>query len=172
MKNDYNSRGRVPDFSNYPDLVVIYLGMQVRTIFGIKTLIGFGPKIDKSGASRPDGLLHYENNIVFKIFPLHIGMRWYWRDIKSLEAYSKSEPHRTWWKNFVKSSGGTGIWHETYHMRGGMESIYGDLGDAPGFGQFMPMRLPRGSMVSRHENYQEPELSHLPVRLPEVEDEK
>jgi hypothetical protein len=28
----------------YPDLVVIYLGMRVNRITGIKTLLGFGPK--------------------------------------------------------------------------------------------------------------------------------
>ncbi|HET6753354.1 MAG TPA: hypothetical protein VFH23_05315 [Jiangellaceae bacterium] len=36
---------KAPDLSGYPDLVVIYLGMRVRTWYGIKTLLGFGPKI-------------------------------------------------------------------------------------------------------------------------------
>jgi hypothetical protein len=30
------------DLSAYPDLVVIYLGMRVNTITGIKTVLGFG----------------------------------------------------------------------------------------------------------------------------------
>ena len=39
---------RTVDLSAYPDLVVIYLGMRVNAITGLKTLIGFGPKISKS----------------------------------------------------------------------------------------------------------------------------
>jgi hypothetical protein len=34
---------RTVDLSGYPDLVVIYLGMRVNTLAGLKTLIGFGP---------------------------------------------------------------------------------------------------------------------------------
>ena len=33
------------DLSKYPDLGAIYLGMRVNRIQGIKTLLGFGPKI-------------------------------------------------------------------------------------------------------------------------------
>ncbi len=69
---------RSVDLSAFPDLVVIYLGMRVRTLTGIKTLIGLGPQIEKAGAGRPDGLLHFENNIIFSLFPPHVGMRWYW----------------------------------------------------------------------------------------------
>lgn len=36
------------DLSSYPDLVVIYLGMRVNAIAGLKTLFGFGPKIGRS----------------------------------------------------------------------------------------------------------------------------
>lgn len=69
------------DLSAYPDLVVIYLGMRVRTLAGVKRLLGLGPQIEKAGGARPDGLLHFENNIIFSLFPLHLGMRWYWRDL-------------------------------------------------------------------------------------------
>jgi hypothetical protein len=62
------------DLSAYPDLVVIYLGMTVNMLAGIKTLFGFGPKIEGSVAARPDGLLLHEN-IFYSLFPLHIGMR-------------------------------------------------------------------------------------------------
>src|SRR2546426_12520358 len=48
--------------------------MRVRTFAGIKTLLGLGPQIDKAGVARPEGLLHFENNIIFRLFPLHIGM--------------------------------------------------------------------------------------------------
>ena len=51
------------DLSKYPDLVVIYLGMRVNRIYGIKTLAGFGPKISSSVQAQPDGLLRHENFI-------------------------------------------------------------------------------------------------------------
>ncbi len=47
---------RTVDLSAYPDMVVIYLGMRVNALTGIKTLLGFGPRIAKSVESRPDGL--------------------------------------------------------------------------------------------------------------------
>jgi hypothetical protein len=50
-----------PDLSAYPDLVVVYLGMRVRRLVGIKTLLGMGPQIDRSWREQPDGLLLHEN---------------------------------------------------------------------------------------------------------------
>jgi hypothetical protein len=64
------------DLSGYPDLVVIYLGMRVNRIIGVKTLLGFGPQISSSAAAKPDGLLRHEN-ILYSLFPMHIGMRQY-----------------------------------------------------------------------------------------------
>ncbi|MGH8608542.1 MAG: monooxygenase family protein [Gammaproteobacteria bacterium] len=125
MKTQVNRQ--TVDLSAFPDLVVIYLGMRVRTLGGIKALLGLGPQIDKAGASRPDGLLHFENNIVYSFFPLHLGMRWYWKDFESMERWVRSEPHRRWWQEFLRSSGGIGFWHETYFIRGGMEAIYDDV---------------------------------------------
>ena len=51
---------RTVNLSAYPDLVVIYLGMRVNRIAGIKTLLGFGPKISSSAVAQPDGLLRHE----------------------------------------------------------------------------------------------------------------
>jgi hypothetical protein len=128
------------DLSAYPDLVVIYLGMRVRTLFGWKTLFGFGPRIDKSAAGKPDGLLLHET-IVYGLFPAHVGMRQYWRDFASLERFAASEPHRTWWRDFLRDSGGTGFWHEAYSIRGGFEAIYDDMGKVPtGMMKFAPLR--------------------------------
>jgi hypothetical protein len=135
------------DLSEYPDLVVIYLGMRVRTWAGIKTLFGFGPKISNSVAQKPDGLLLHEN-VLFSLFPPHAGMRQYWRDFDSLERWARSKPHQTWWQEFVKNSGGTGFWHETYFMRGGMEAIYDDVYKEIGFAAFAPMQPARGAMFS------------------------
>jgi len=136
------------DLSAYPDLVVIYLGMRVRALTGLKTLLGLGPQINKAGAARPEGLLHYENNVVFSLFPPHVGMRWYWKDFESLEKWVRSEPHRVWWQNFLRSSGGTGFWHETYFMRGGMEAIYDDVDRPTGMQAFAPAVAARGSLFS------------------------
>ena len=74
---------RTVNLAAYPDLVVIYLGMRVNRIAGIKTLLGFGPKISSSAAAQPDGLLRHET-IIYSLFPMHIGMRQYWRDPNSL----------------------------------------------------------------------------------------
>jgi Monooxygenase af470-like len=119
------------DLAAYPDLVVIYLGMRVRTLKGLITMMGNGPQIDKAGAARPEGLLHYENNIIFGFFPLHVGMRWYWKDFESMELWARSETHRFWWQKFLRDSGGTGFWHEAYFMRGGMEAVYDDVTGSP-----------------------------------------
>jgi hypothetical protein len=137
------------DLAGYPNLVVIYLGMRVRMLKGLLTLMKTGPQIDQAGAARPGGLLHYENNIIFGFFPLHVGMRWYWKDFDSMEAWARSETHRLWWQKFLRDSGGTGFWHETYFMRGGMEAVYDDVAGRPvGFQAFAPNVAARGPMFS------------------------
>ena len=123
------------DLSPYPDLVVVYLGMRVNRIAGLKTLFGFGPQISTSVADRPSGLLKHEN-FLFSLFPMHAGMRQYWRDMESLLKWTRSDPHRAWWKNFLRDSGGTGFWHETYFIRGGVEAIYDDLARPTGLLSF------------------------------------
>jgi hypothetical protein len=136
---------RTVDLSGFPDLVVIYLGMRVNRLTGLKTLAGFGPRIAESVAAKPDGLLLHEN-IVYSLFPPHVGMRQYWRDFAALEAWARSEPHRIWWQQFLRDSGGTGFWHETYFMRGGMEAIYDDVAHRVGLLQFAPAVPARGPM--------------------------
>lgn len=136
---------RTVDLSAYPDLVVVYLGMRVNRMTGIKTLLGFGPRISASAAARPGGLLRHET-VIYSLFPMHVGMRQYWRDPESLLNWTRSEPHRDWWKNFLRDSGGTGFWHETYFRRGGMEAIYDDLPEPIGFMSFAPVVPARGPM--------------------------
>jgi hypothetical protein len=138
---------RTVDLSAYPDLVVIYLGMRVNRFSGIKTLFGFGPKIAKSVEAMPEGLLLHEN-MLFSLFPPHLGMRQYWRDFETLEAWTRSKPHRAWWRQFLHDSGGTGFWHEAYFMQGGMEAIYDDMADETGFLRFAPVVEAVGSMFS------------------------
>jgi hypothetical protein len=135
------------DLSAYPDLVVIYLGMRVNALTGVKTLLGLGPQIKNSVDQKPDGLLLHEN-FLMSVMPLHLGMRQYWRDFDALEAWSRSPPHRDWWRDFLRSSRGTGFWHEAYFMRGGMEAVYDDVAVRLGFGQFAPLAPARGPMFS------------------------
>jgi fumigallin biosynthesis monooxygenase-like protein len=135
------------DLSSYPDLVVVYLGMTVNMLTGIKTLLGFGPKIEGSVASRPDGLLLHEN-LLYSLFPLHVGMRQYWRDLESLERFTRTEPHREWWKQFLQDTGGTGFWHELYSARGGFEAMYVDVQRPIGFLRFAKAVPAKGGLFS------------------------
>lgn len=133
------------DLTQFPNLVVIYLGMRVNRLAGFKTLFGFGPRINNSVAAQPEGLLLHET-ILYSLFPAHIGMRQYWRDLESLLAWSRSKPHADWWRNFLKNSGGTGFWHEAYLKQGGMEGVYVDIEQPIGFMRFAPVEAARGSL--------------------------
>jgi hypothetical protein len=119
--------------------------MRVTRLAGIKTLLGFGPKISSSAAAQPDGLLRHQA-LIYSLFPMHVGMRQYWRDVDSLLTWTRSEPHRQWWQAFLKDSGGTGFWHETYFRRGGIEAIYDDLPQPIGLMGFAPVAPARGPM--------------------------
>jgi len=154
---------RTVDLSGYPNLVVIYLGMRVNRVAGFKTLFRFGPQISKSVAAQPDGLLRHEF-FLLSLLPLHVGMRQYWRDMDALLAWTRSAPHGDWWKSFLKDSGGTGFWHETYLMQGGMEAIYDDVPQPIGFMHFAPVVAARGPMFgaahrSKEQNSPPPVLS-------------
>jgi hypothetical protein len=138
------------DLSAYPDLQVIYLGMRAHGLRGLATVIGFGPKIDASVAAKPEGLLLHEP-VYYSLFPLHIGMRQYWRDFESLEKWTRTLPHLDWWKTFLSRSQHVSFWHETYALRGGMESVYLNMretGDRSGFLAFAPASEAKGSMFS------------------------
>ena len=156
------------DLSSYRDLVVIYLGMRVNALAGIKTLLGFGPRISNAVGEKPDGLLLHES-IIYSIFPMHLGMRQYWRDFDSLERWSRSEPHVLWWKEFLRSSGGTGFWHETYFMRGGMEAIYDDVPVRAGFSAFAPVHAARGPMFSARTRLKTGTTETKPAPISETE---
>ena len=135
------------DLSGHPDLVVIYLGIRMNQARGLGKLLAIGPQIQKSVQAKPDGLLLHEN-MLFSLFPLHLGMRQYWRDFASLEAWTRSGFHRGWWKDFLRDSRGTGFWHETYFIRGGMEAIYDDIRSPIGLLHFAPAQEAKGSMFA------------------------
>ena len=133
------------DLSAYPDLVVVYLGFRVSTWRGLKALLGIGRKLGDLTRNKPDGLLAHES-LMFAIN--HVGMRQYWRDFDTLEAFTRSDPHRTWWREFSTDPAGSGFWHETYRRTGGMEAIYLGMPKPIGFGTFAAARTPVGAFSS------------------------
>jgi hypothetical protein len=156
------------DLTQFPDLVVIYLGMRANTLRGLKTLLSFGPKIQKSVDAQPDGLLLHEN-IFYSFFPLHGGMRQYWRDFESLERWARTGPHAEWWKNYLGERGGTGFWHETYFRGGQVESVFIDMPPV-GLSRFAPTQEARGSMFSarRRLGYEEESQLKSPIEEQEL----
>jgi hypothetical protein len=139
-------RRRTADLSGYPDLVVIYLGLRVRAPRGLPTIFRYGRRIRQSAAARPDGLLRHEM-LAWGLVPPHFGMRQYWRDFDSLERWARSDPHAAWWRSLLADMAGTGFWHETYFVRGGMESVYLDM-PPTGFTSFAPELDARQSLFS------------------------
>ena len=129
-----------PDLSPYPDLVVVYLGFRARGLRGIRRMMGLGAGFRSIKNNPPDGLLR--NEAVLWGW-MHVGMRQYWRDLSSLEAFTRSAPHSGWWREFARGAGGTGFWHETYRRTGGIEGIYIDMPPL-GLGAFTEARVPAG----------------------------
>ena len=150
------------DLSGYPDLIVIYLGMRVRSPRGFVKFMKLGREIRQSVKAAPAGLLLHED-LFFS--PIHGGMRQYWRDYEALEAWTRTLPHQAWWRDFLRDSHGTGFWHELYSIRGGMEAVYDDMPKPLGFGTFAPREPARGRMfgargrLSREGDSAEPVLA-------------
>ena len=90
-------------------------------------------------------------------------------DFESLERWTRSEPHRLWWKNFLRDSGGTGFWHETYALRGGFEAIYDDLPQPIGMMKFAPLQPARGGAFSARQRLSREQLESSPAPTPETE---
>ena len=129
------NQAALADLSHYPNLTVVLLGLKVRRLRGLRTLLRLGGPISALSRERPEGLLHHET-FLWRLD--QVGIRQYWRDFDALERFSRSEPHRRWWRDFSRDAGGTGFWHEVYQRGGGMEGIYLNLEQPPGFGQFAP----------------------------------
>jgi hypothetical protein len=154
------------DLSAYPDLVVIHLGMQARSLRGLLTLLRFGPRIQRAADARPDGLLKHET-LVFGFFPPHFGIRQYLKDFASLEEWTRSAPHGDWWRAYLRDTGGTGFWHETFLLRGGAEAVYIDIDSPVGLRAFAPTRPARGSLFSARRRLPEAAEPALPPPLSE-----
>jgi hypothetical protein len=155
------------DLSGFPDLVVIYLGMRVRNVRGLRKLVETGRQIAASVDEAPDGLLLHEN-ILFSLFPPHAGMRQYWRDLDALERWTRVLPHQQWWKDFLRNSAGTGFWHEMYLLRGGMEAVYDDVDGPIGMMAFAPLQQARGPRFTARSRLGQGE-SELDAVIPEAE---
>lgn len=123
---------RSVDLSQYPDLVMIMLGFRLRGWRGLRAMRRIGPGMAKIMRDRPDGLLAHEG---MKFSLLHFGFRQYWRDLDTLERFTRSEPHAGWWRSVRELSADAGFWHETYHARGGLQL-------------FAPERQPVGPFMS------------------------
>ena len=135
---------RSVDLSAYPDLVVVILGFRVRRLRGIAAVLGIGRGLRQIESNPPEGLLSSEQ---FLFALNHIGIRQYWRDLPSLDAFTRSEPHSRWWRDFLRDSRGAGFWHESY-SRHGMEAVYIDMPGPVGFDRFAPARQPLGPFMS------------------------
>ena len=140
-------RRQTVDLSAYPDLVVIYLGMRAPGLRALGALLKTGREIGHAVAEKPDGLLLHEN-FVFSVLPPHLGMRQYWRDLESLEAWTRVGLHRGWWTSFLKDPKGTSFWHETYRRSGGFEAIYDNVTAPVGMMRFAPLHTAKGPMFS------------------------
>ena len=131
------------DLSEYPDLVVVYLGYRASSLKAVGRLLRMGRGLREVKQHKPDGLLSHED-LWFGL--MHPGFRQYWRDFESLEAFTRGQRHKAWWGAFARDPQG-GIWHETYRLRGGMEAIYSGV-PAIGLASFAPAREPNGPFMS------------------------
>ena len=77
-----------------------------------------------------------------------MGMRQYWRDLDSLEAWARELAHKTWWTSYLRDRGGTSFWHEAYFRRGGFEATYVDVADPVGLKRIAPSRRAEGPLLS------------------------
>ena len=139
------ARRTTVDLAGYPDLVMVLLGFRVGRWRGVPSLLGIGRGLAQIGRNPPAGLLSHQQ---FFFAWNHVGIRQYWRDLDSLEAFTRSMPHAGWWRAFLADRHGNGFWHEAFAMRGGMEAIYVDMPGAPGLGSFAPTRPAQGPMMS------------------------
>ena len=155
------------DLSGLPDLVVIYLGMKAKSLRGVKTLLTIKPQIDRSVSARPDGLLLHED-LIYSLMPPHFGMRQYWRDFESLEAWARSGIHAGWWRAYAADRGGTGFWHELYSRNGAIEGSYLDM-DPVGLMRVAPVVPSRGSMFSARGRLRRPGTALSPSVVAEAD---
>lgn len=145
MAGSGNSARATVDLSGYPDLVMVLLGFRVGSLRGIPALLRIGRGLGEVARHPPEGLLRHEQMLLGWN---HVGMRQYWRDLDSLDRFTRSAPHSGWWRDFLADRHGCGFWHEAYNARGGVEAIYVGIDTPIGLGAFAPPRQPEGPFLS------------------------
>ncbi|HXN65572.1 MAG TPA: DUF4188 domain-containing protein [Candidatus Acidoferrales bacterium] len=98
--------------------------------------------------------------------------RWYPAVLAGLSisrTWARSDPHRVWWQNFLRDTGGTGFWHETYFRSGGIEAIYDDVPSPIGMLHFAPTIPARGPMFSSRERAKLQGQAAVAPPIPEAE---
>jgi hypothetical protein len=101
-------------------------------------------------AAQPEGLLLHENICLLVIS----GACWdapILAYFESLEHWTRAEPHRIWWTDFLKNTGGRGFWHELYSIRRGFESVYVEVQQPIGFLKFAKAFPAKGGLFSARE---------------------
>jgi hypothetical protein len=113
--------------------VVFLIGMRLNRPWKVHrwlpVFMAMGPMLARLGQDPSKGLLGY------RVLP---GLRTvtvlqYWRSFEDLERFARSQedPHRSAWRRFNRTVGGSGdvgIWHETFQVApGGYECIYVDM---------------------------------------------
>ena len=141
------------DLEAYPDLIVIYLGMQPLNPRGMVTVIQTTYDVWKMLKTKPEGLLRHENMATLNGFfslSVSFGFRQYWRSFDDLEKWSRTSVHAEWWREMYKGTRGTMIWHETYGMQGGIDAIWGSTKRTEKLGlmHFAPVIEAKGSSYS------------------------
>jgi Domain of unknown function (DUF4188) len=96
-------------------------------------------------------------------------MRQYWRDFESLERFARTEPHREWWKRFLRDTGGTGFWHELYSARGGFEAMYVDVHRPIGFLRSAKTVPAKGGLFSARERLHRDGVADTPAPYSETD---
>ena len=131
------------DLSAYPELVVVILGFKLRRLRAVPAMLRIRRGLAAIRQDPPEGLLAGDQMLFGWN---HAGFRQYWRDLPSLEAFTRSMPHSGWWRDFTMDPQGAGFWHEAYSARG-IEAIYANLpGQRIGLAQFAPAAAPVGPM--------------------------
>ncbi|PVX29657.1 monooxygenase family protein [Sphingomonas pokkalii] len=139
------------DLAAYPDLIVVILGFKLRRLRALPAMLRIGRGLAAIRKNPPEGLLA-EDGMLFGWN--HVGFRQYWRDLPSLEAFTRSAPHSVWWQDFLKDPHGAGFWHEAYGARG-IEAVYVNLpGQRLGLGMFAPRARPVGTLLSSRQRMQ------------------
>ena len=131
---------RTVDLSQFPELVVIYLGMRVNRYDRTENAC-----LDSAQRSRPRSrrsltacLLH--ENMIYSLFPAHVGMRQYWRDMDSLTRVVALRPASRMVEELSARLGWHRLLARDVSDAGGIEAIYDDLPQPIGMMNFAPLK--------------------------------